>query len=35
MKANIPTAMDKLIEEAGKENVGSMSKEEFEKEIGL
>lgn len=35
MKRNIPATMDKLIDEAENENFGSMSKEEFEKEIGL
>lgn len=35
MKKNMPAAMDKLIGEAKKENFGSMSKKEFEKEIGL
>lgn len=35
MKKNIPAAMDKLIDEAENEKLGVMSKEEFEKEIGL
>lgn len=35
MKKNVPVAMDKLINEAEKDNLGVMSKEEFEKEIGL
>lgn len=35
MKRNIPSAMDKLIGEAENEKMGVMSKEEFEKEIGL
>lgn len=37
MKKNIPAAMDKLIGEAEKEtsNAHSMSREEFEKKIGL
>lgn len=35
LKKNIPEAMDKLIGEATNENMGSISKEEFEKEIGL
>lgn len=37
MKKNIPTAMDKLIDAAEKEaaNSNPMSREEFEKEIGL
>lgn len=35
MKKNVPVAMDKLINEAEKDNLGVMSKEEFEREIGL
>ena len=35
MKKNVPVAMDKLINEAEKDNLGVMSKAEFEKKIGL
>ena len=35
MKKNVPVAMDKLINEAEKDNLGVMSKEEFERQIGL
>lgn len=34
-KKKLPAAMDKLIDEAESEKMGVMSKEEFEKEIGL
>lgn len=35
MKKKMSIAMDELIEEAEDEKLGVMSKEEFEKEIGL
>ena len=35
MKANMPIAMDKIIEQAEKENVGSMSKKRFDVIISL
>lgn len=34
-KKKLPVAMDKLIDEAEQDNLGPMSKEEFEKKIGL
>ena len=35
MKAELPCAMDKLIDEAEKENVGSVSKSDFDAIINL
>ena len=35
MKANMPISMDKIIEQAEKENVGSMSKKRFGAIISL